>query len=477
MIQKEARMAEIHPFAIQLAEKLGAGGKRPILIKARTLLIGFGYYRRTAAIVHEIQAQLGNLNLESNFSLVFPAELDERVEIRLAVWAPPAPAGEALNPLAPPARLEPPASEDPIGRAVSATVEVFSETGSGSGFIVHPDGLVVTARHVVNNEDGLSLRKVKVVVHPQLENEQTLEGTLFRSHKKLDFALLWLEGPGPYPWLPLGQPQKLRYIQTVYAIGSPAGLPNTISRGIISNPHSHLNGVDCLQTDAAIDRGNSGGPLITEAGEVVGINLWGLGDFDAAKFSVPVDYIYAEIAAALQHGREACLAAVYCPVCGFCDFEEALTWHCRNCGTQWAQEKLAPIPAEMLQLAGEALATQQVDPAAIEQSWCRVLALKETTGCIAVVGLKGGAFYGLVNAPLLVMPEDDKTLDGPAMLQLAANQPEIPGAMYQVKENALFLVLCSAPAGLDASQATQAVDDLEQSLVNLRNSLLKALKN
>ena len=179
-----------------------------------------------------------------------------------------------------------------------------------------------------------SLRSVKVRLYPQLKNEQTLEGTVFRSHRRLDFALLWLEGPGPYPTLPLGHPQKVQHTQTVYAIGAPAGLPNTVSRGIISNPLSHFNRLDCLQTDAAIDRGNSGGPLVTEEGEAIGINLWGLGNFDAAKFSIPVDYLKADLETAITAGREKCLAALYCQNCGWADFTEA-TWYCRNCGIQF----------------------------------------------------------------------------------------------------------------------------------------------
>ncbi len=329
----DRNMPEIHPYARELAQKVGLNSKRRVFIKARTLLKGFGYYRRTETIVREINQQLETMNLAADLSLVYPRDLDERIGVRLLVTLEPAAAGDA-RPANPLIHLRRQARLDRITAAVCATVEIFTDIGSGSGFIVHPQGLVVTARHVVESEDGDSLRSVSVRLYPQLKNEQTLEGTVFRSHRKLDFALLWLDGPGPFPTLPVGHPQKVQHTQTVYAIGAPAGLPNTVSRGIISNPLSRFNLLECLQTDAAIDRGNSGGPLVTEDGEVIGINLWGLGNFDAAKFSLPVDYLASDIKAAVQAGRERCLEAVYCSNCGFADFGQA-AWFCHNCGIQF----------------------------------------------------------------------------------------------------------------------------------------------
>jgi S1-C subfamily serine protease len=327
-------MPDVHPYARELAQKVGASSKRQVSIKARTLLKGFDYFRRTPAIIQEIDRQLELCNLKCDFNMVYPHSLDERVSIRLAAVSPEL----NLETISAAMQHYGLSSTDPITSAVSATVEIFTDIGTGSGFIVHPDGLVITGRHVVNNEEGVSLRRVKVCLYSQQKNELTVEGTIFRSHPRLDFALLWLDGPGPFPTLPLGNPQQARHTQTVYAIGAPAGLPNTVSRGIISNPLARFNMLECLQSDAAIDRGNSGGPLVTEAGQAIGINLWGLGDFDAAKFSIPVDYLKEDLKTAIAAGREACLKAVYCTVCGFADFNEP-TWFCRNCGVQWKLEE------------------------------------------------------------------------------------------------------------------------------------------
>ncbi|MBF0093770.1 MAG: trypsin-like peptidase domain-containing protein [Alphaproteobacteria bacterium] len=217
-------------------------------------------------------------------------------------------------------------SLDRIGAAVSGVVQVVTPDGTGSGFLIHPDGLVVTARHVVGNERGAAVR-----LFPQRPEERKIGAMVFRSHSHLDYALMWLLADGPFPFLRIGAPMKLRHAQTVYAIGSPAGLVNTVSRGIVSNPQGQFKGVTCVQTDAAIDHGNSGGPLITEEGEAVAVTLWGYGQFDAAKFCVPLDYLTTDIVTAAGYGRERCLAASYCVTCGFTEYDEP-TWFCRNCG-------------------------------------------------------------------------------------------------------------------------------------------------
>ncbi|MGI0486374.1 dynamin family protein [Pantanalinema rosaneae CENA516] len=224
--------------------------------------------------------------------------------------------------------------DDPIGRGVAATVEVYTPAGSGSGFIIHSDGLIVTAQHVIEGAQGLSYRNVKVRLFPEQSCEQIVDGIVFRSHRALDIALVWLLIEGSLPTIPIGNPQKLRHAQTVYAIGAPAGMSSTVSKGIVSNPNSRYKKIQCIQTDAAIDYGNSGGPLITKTGEAVGITVWGFGNYDAAKFAIPIDYLTQDIELALQHGREACLNSFYCPACGNIDYTTP-TWYCRNCGAQF----------------------------------------------------------------------------------------------------------------------------------------------
>jgi serine protease Do len=272
--------------------------------------------------------------LTADFSIEKPDSLDERVTVAFAEPVP-------TSPVKQPTKFKSPTeSLDPVSRAVAATVEVFTESGTGSGFIIHPNGLVVTGRHIVE-ENGVALRVVKVRVFPEKANEQIVNGVVFCSHRHLDFALVWLLAEGPFPALPMGDPQELRHAQTVLAIGCPAGMSNVVSRGIVSNPDAHFRRVECIQTDTAIDHGNSGGPLVTEKGEVVGINLWGIGSFDAAKFAVPIDYLTDDIEKALQSGQNKCLKATCCPLCGYAHYDGS-TWYCHNCGAQFVMDNQEP---------------------------------------------------------------------------------------------------------------------------------------
>ena len=291
------------------------------------MLRGFGYERRTEGIVSEVHNHLGACKLLTDFSLTEPASIDDRVAIYISEQG-----RKAFLATRPKENLTvafPSNLTDLAEKSLRATVEIFTDTAQGSGFIINPDGLVVTGRHVVE-EDGISLRTVKV----RLSDGKETTGTVFRSHRQLDFALLWLKSKGPFPSLQIGNPHALRPAQTVLAIGSPLGLSKTVTQGIVSNPNQLCRFVECIQTDTIIGHGNSGGPLIAADG-VVGIMLWGLGDVGSAHFAVPIDYLTEDINEAIRYGKKGCVQAQYCPLCGFVEFVEA-TRFCRSCGLDFS---------------------------------------------------------------------------------------------------------------------------------------------
>jgi S1-C subfamily serine protease len=318
-------MPAAHPDVASLADKVQRRKSQQISLAARTLIRGFGYERRTEKIIDEVAGHLQALGLATTLSLSFPRSLDDKVTVAAIEPRPPV---AVAPPIAPAVQ---PDLRATAARAVPATVAITTDSGFGSGFIVHPAGLVVTARHVIE-EGGYSLRSVQVTRAAGLLDEQVVEGVVFRSHRQLDYALIWLLAEGPFPTLPIGNPQLLGHAQTILAVGCPSGLHNTVSLGIVSNPRQRLRGIEYIQTDAAIDPGNSGGPLIADDG-VVGINEWILVGVGAAKFSLPIDYLLDDIAQAIELGREACLAGCYCPACG--GFDPVSTWYCRACGVRF----------------------------------------------------------------------------------------------------------------------------------------------
>lgn len=139
-------------------------------------------------------------------------------------------------------------------------------TSLGSGFIIDPAGFVVTNNHVIENAD-----QIMVLTH---ENEE-LKATLVGRDEKTDLALLKVEAGKPLPYVQWGDSDALRVGDWVMAIGNPFGLGGTVTAGILSARQRDINSGpydDYMQTDASINRGNSGGPMFDMDGHVVGIN-------------------------------------------------------------------------------------------------------------------------------------------------------------------------------------------------------------
>ena len=136
----------------------------------------------------------------------------------------------------------------------------------GSGFIIDPDGFVVTNHHVIENAD-----EIEVV----LDDGTRLPATLKGADQKTDLALLEISADRSLPWLEFGNSNDAQVGDWVIAIGNPFGLGGTTTSGIISARGRDLRAgqlVDFIQIDASINRGNSGGPLFNTRGQVIGIN-------------------------------------------------------------------------------------------------------------------------------------------------------------------------------------------------------------
>lgn len=135
----------------------------------------------------------------------------------------------------------------------------------GSGFVISEDGYIVTNNHVIENADKIQIK---------FYDGSLLDAKLIGTDKKTDIALLKVKTDKPLPFINFGDSDKARVGDWVLAMGNPLGQDFSASAGIISARNRELSGTydDYLQTDAAINQGNSGGPLFNMNGEVIGVN-------------------------------------------------------------------------------------------------------------------------------------------------------------------------------------------------------------
>lgn len=171
--------------------------------------------------------------------------------------------------------------------------------GVGSGFIVNPKGYILTNEHVVEGATRITVG---------LQSGEKYRGRIVGIDEETDVAVIKIDTPQDLPTVTLGDSNGAEVGDWVLAMGSPFGLDQTVTAGIISKkeretPYSTSNFQRFLQTDAAINRGNSGGPLVNMRGEVIGVNsqiATSTGDYNGIGFALPANeanFVYRQIVA------------------------------------------------------------------------------------------------------------------------------------------------------------------------------------
>ena len=176
------------------------------------------------------------------------------------------------------------------------------QVGLGSGVIIRPDGYIVTNNHVIAGAD---------VIEVTLENNKVYPAKLVGTDPATDIALIKIEGED-LPVVPIGNSDDLRLGEWVLAIGSPYDLRSTITAGIVSAKGRSMPNYDgqyrvesFIQTDAAVNPGNSGGALVNAAGELVGINtsiISRTGSYAGYAFAVPVNIVSKVVDDFIEYG-------------------------------------------------------------------------------------------------------------------------------------------------------------------------------
>jgi S1-C subfamily serine protease len=197
---------------------------------------------------------------------------------------------------------------DAVAKVKNAVVkiDVYKNTqgklkpaGSGSGFIFSSDGLLFTNNHVVQGAD-------KIMV--SLLNENEIEGTLIGNDPDTDLAILKIDSDG-YGIAKLGDASQLQIGQFLIAIGNPLGYQHTVTTGVVSalgrtmRTQSGMVVDNVIQSDAALNPGNSGGPMITTEGEVIGVNTAIINGAQGISFSVDINTAKIIAAQLIKNGK------------------------------------------------------------------------------------------------------------------------------------------------------------------------------
>lgn len=173
-----------------------------------------------------------------------------------------------------------------VDRVDSAVVSIEctlrSGKASGSGVIVSPDGYILTNAHVIDKAQSMQVK---------LKNGKKYNAKLIVNNNPKDLAIIRI-GVRNLPIVVIGDAEKIKVGDSVVAVGSPLGLEHTVTSGIVSAKNREIDGRRYIQTDAALNSGNSGGPLLNSKAEVIGINTLVAKDAASLGFAVPVNTAY-----------------------------------------------------------------------------------------------------------------------------------------------------------------------------------------
>lgn len=208
-------------------------------------------------------------------------------------------------------------SKVPVGEMIKGTVTVFVDKGIkikrgvgyadsvlGSGFFISKNGYIVTNHHVIadmvdKKYEGYSRLYIKLAEDP----ETRIPAKVVGYDSIIDLAILKAEIDAPYVFS-LGSSRDLKVGDKVFAIGSPLGLENTLTSGIISSTDRRLFASGTVfQIDAAVNSGNSGGPMIDEHGRVQGVVFAGVPMYQGLNFAIPVEYLRNELPFLISGGE------------------------------------------------------------------------------------------------------------------------------------------------------------------------------
>ena len=210
-----------------------------------------------------------------------------------------------------------------IDRYQHVIIQIATPQGTGTGFYVKKENLIITNDHVVkgNSEAVISGRSIPKQISPVFFNDAKYDIAFIKAPEGIDL-----------PGIELSPDYEVKDGDKVIAIGHPFGLNYTATEGIVSKSKRLQRGINYIQIDAAINPGNSGGPLVNTEGNIVGVNTFIIAGGDNLGFALPIEYLQEDLEEYRNYTGKYVLK---CSSCGFYITEENIEGeYCPNCGTK-----------------------------------------------------------------------------------------------------------------------------------------------
>lgn len=221
---------------------------------------------------------------------------------------------------------------DAIREIATSVVKIGTASGSGTGFYLKKHGIVVTNNHVVSNYKTVSI---------ETHDQERITAKVVFLNPIVDLAfLLPSKSLEHLPEMFLQPSGTLQSMDRVAVLGFPYGMPFTVTDGIISSVKQLMEGRHYIQTDSAVNPGNSGGPLVNQRGEIVGVVTSKFNNADNVGFAIPINDLVADLESFSENVNMQ--FSVKCPSCGSLIFEKVE--YCDNCGNAIDQDTLFEEP-------------------------------------------------------------------------------------------------------------------------------------
>src|SRR5687767_84175 len=238
-------------------------------------------------------------------------------------------------------------SKSIIEQYQKAIIQIATQTGTGTGFYIKEYDLIVTNDHVIDNNAEVTIAGKAF---------DKVFSRVWYTDRKHDLAFLEPPKGIELPEINLGQYSDMKDGDHVVAIGHPYGLNYTATQGVISKVDRIRDGLKFIQIDAAINAGNSGGPLVNMKGEVIGVNSFIIRGGDNLGFALPVNYLREALQLYLPnkgHASTRCFSCDYLVTGSNIDS----TKYCPNCGTE---VKLPEVPEKETEAVGAAKTIEEI---------------------------------------------------------------------------------------------------------------------